>query len=619
VQGLALSRPALVAALLGTGLAALPTAHAANPQSYTVTIASTGNPALDAAITDSSQLLSLRQSAPAAPFALVLRAQQDIARLQTALQSFGYYDGTIAITVDHHPIADPTLPERLAQIPDNQPVPVEVRPTLGPLFTLGRITINGTLPQAARATLNLHPGQPAIASDVLAAQARIKAALLAGGYALAEIPAPVAYENPGAHTLDIVFTVDAGKPVALGPIHLAGLHAVHEDFIRRRLLVHQGQLFSPEAIDKAQADLQSLGIFSSVSVRTETSLDAAGQLPLTFVFQERPAHVVSLNTAYSTDLGASAGVTWSDRNLFGNAEQLNLGATADDLAGTATKSPGYDVTAQYVKPDWLTRDQTLTFNLAALRQSLDTYDQTALLGSAIVGRQLSPHWKISAGVNGEQESINQEGTTRDYTLLGLPLTATYDSTNSLLDPTRGLRAGLSATPTQSLGGTTTSFLIMQASASTYLDLAQFGLTAPGRSVLALRGLIGSIQGASTAFAVPPDQRFYAGGGGTVRGFKYQSIGPQFADGIATGGLAVDLAQLEFRQKLWGNFGASVFTDAGQVSKTSAPFQGGLHIGAGAGVFYDTSVGPIRLDVAFPVTREPGGDAFEFYVGIGQAF
>lgn len=600
-------------------MTALLPAYAADPQSYTVTIAKTGNAALDVAIADTSLLVSLRQSAPAAPFALVLRAQQDIGRLETALQSFGYYDGTIAITVDHRPVGEPALPEALAKVAKGRAVPVDVKPTLGPLFTLGRITVKGAITPAALAVMKLHAGQPAIASDVLRARARIQTALLDAGYALARVPAPIAYENPGEHSLDLVFTIAEGKRVDLGPIRLQGLHTVNESFVRRRLLVHQGERFSPQAINMAQSDLQSLGVFSSVSARAATKLDAAGQLPLTFVFQERLRHVAGLNAAYSTDLGASAGVTWSDRNVFGNAEQLNLGATIDGLAGSATKSPGYDVTAQFVKPDWLSRDQTLTFNIAALRQYLDTYDQTATLASAVVGRRLSPHWKLSGGVNAEQEAINQEGVTRDYTLLGLPLHATFDSANSLLNPTRGLRASFAATPTQSCGGKTSSFLILQASGTTYIDFSQFGLTRPGMSVLALRGLIGSIQGAGSRFAVPPDQRFYAGGGGTVRGFRYQSIGPQFPDGIATGGLAVDLAQIEFRQKLWGNFGASVFTDAGQVSKSSAPFEGSLRIGAGVGVLYDTAIGPIRFDVAFPISRQPGGDAYEFYVGIGQAF
>ena len=140
----------------------------------------------------------------------------------------------------------------------------------------------------------------------------------------------------------------------------------------------------------------------------------------------------------------------------------------------------------------------------------------------------------------------------------------------------------------------------------------------GRSVIALRGLIGTAQGASL-FSLPPDQRFYGGGSATVRGYKYQSIGPQFEDGKPTGGTSIDAATIELRQRLSGNFGAAVFIDAGQVGETSRPFTGTLRIGVGGGVRYYTAIGPIRFDVAVPVNKLPGGDSFEIYIGLGQVF
>jgi translocation and assembly module TamA len=137
-------------------------------------------------------------------------------------------------------------------------------------------------------------------------------------------------------------------------------------------------------------------------------------------------------------------------------------------------------------------------------------------------------------------------------------------------------------------------------------------------VLALRALIGSVQGAST-FDLPPDQRFYAGGSGTIRGYKFQSVGPQFPDHNPIGGTSIDAGTIEFRQRVWGNFGAAAFVDAGQVGSTSAPFQGTVRVGAGGGVRYYTPIGPIRLDVGFPLNKMPGGDTFELYIGLGEAF
>ena len=169
------------------------------------------------------------------------------------------------------------------------------------------------------------------------------------------------------------------------------------------------------------------------------------------------------------------------------------------------------------------------------------------------------------------------------------------------------------TPTHELSGLGSTFTILQAQASTYVNLA-----APGRSILAVRGLVGSVQGASTV-QLPPDERFYAGGGGTVRGYKYQSIGPKFRDNRPTGGTAIAAGTVEFRQRFGESFGAAVFVDAGQVDASSAPFGGNLRAGAGVGARYYTPIGPIRLDVAVPLNKQRGDDTFELYIGIGQAF
>ena len=148
--------------------------------------------------------------------------------------------------------------------------------------------------------------------------------------------------------------------------------------------------------------------------------------------------------------------------------------------------------------------------------------------------------------------------------------------------------------------------------------ASRGWTQPGRSVLAVRGLIGSAVGASQ-FELPPDQRFYGGGSATVRGFRYQSIGPQFPDNTPIGGTSIDAGTIEFRQRIGESFGAAAFVDAGQVGTKSRPFDGTVHVGAGFGVRYYTGIGPIRFDVAVPLNKQPGGDAFEIYIGLGQAF
>jgi translocation and assembly module TamA len=604
--------PACAAAAIATVILASPS-RASDPQPYAVSFAKSGDPAIDSLAAATSTLATLRTKAPVGPFALVLRARADQDRLQTVLNSAGYYDGSVTITIAGKPLDDPTLPQFIAAYSGATAIPVAITLTRGPLFHLRQVTLKGEVPAAARTAFGLAAGAPARAADVLAAGERLQNALLDGGYAFAKVEGPSVYETPADHTLDVTYTVSAGPHVDIGTVSIAGLKTVHEGFVQRELSLKPGDPFNPGKIESAREDLAGLGIFSSVRAVPGSALGPDGRLPVTFLVTEGPPRTVSLNAGYATDTGGTIGASWTHHNLFGNGEILVLSATASGLGGSSTNGVGYNVGATYTLPAFLRRDQSLSFNIGSLKQNLDAYDQTAVLGGVTLTRKLGTHWSGNIGVSAIGEQVEQEGTTRNYGLIQLPIGLKYDTSNSLFDPTRGVRATALITPTESFLAPSATFTILQLSGSAYFDLAK-----PGRSVLAVRGLVGSVQGATT-YELPPDQRFYGGGSATIRGYKYQSVGPQFPDGNPVGGTSIDAGSVEFRQRFGQSFGAAVFVDAGQVASSSAPFTGSLKVGAGAGVRYYTAIGPIRLDFAVPLEKEPGGDSFELYIGIGQAF
>jgi translocation and assembly module TamA len=590
--------------------------RAADPQPYAVTLAPTGDAALDQALHDSSTLVGLQTVGPVGPFGLVARAQQDVGRLQSVLGSFGYYGGKVMLRIDGHAADDPALPDLLANAPAEPPVKVDVGFTIGPRFHLGTVAIQGEVPRAAREAMKLAPGDPAVAADVLAARDRILTALRDAGYALAKAEEPIAILHVDHQALDITLPVDSGPRVDIGKISITGLHEVNASFAERQITLQEGEPFSPSAIETARQDLASLGVFGSVRAIAGTALDADGRLPITFQVTEQPRHQVSATVGYSTDLGAEVEASWLDRNLFGNAEQLRLTASATS-GGSAQKQPGYSVAAQFIKPSYPWRDTSLQADLGAVDQYLQAYDRKAVTGDVLLNVKIAAHWTASGGINGEQARIEQEGLTNNYTLAGIPLSLKYDDTNDVFNPTRGVRALAQVTPTQSFTGKPGTFVLSQITASTYLDLSSLW-DQDGRSIIALRGLVGKAFGVGQ-FGLPPDQRFYAGGSATVRGYKYQSVGPQFPDGTPEGGTAVSAATIEYRQRILDNYGFAAFVDAGQVTASGVPFSGNYHVGVGVGARYYTSFGPIRLDVAVPVNKEPGGDSFELYIGIGQAF
>jgi translocation and assembly module TamA len=634
-------------------------ALAADPQPYSVKIEPTGNKALDSSLKATSQLQSLRSSAPAGPFALIGRAQSDIERLQTVCESFGYYRREVSITIVGRPLDDANLPETLLTMPKSPAAQVQIKIQLGPLFHLRKVTLEGDVSDKARGAFALESGAPAIASQVLAAGTRLQDALQEEGHAFAKVDEPLAFEDAHDPVMDVTYTATAGPVYRLGEISVQGLKRMHAAFVQQRLTIHTGDSYSPSKIERARSDLLSLGVFSGVSVQLPKQEDVKDdRVPVVFQVTERKRHAVSLTAGYSSDLGGSGGATWTDRNAFGNAEQLQVTTNLVDLGGTATKSAGYQGVVQLSKPDFLRNDQSLQYSVGLLKQDLDAYNQTAATAGISLNRTISSRWKASVGVTIEHEQIVQtEGVpnpaippvppylphefTNHYTLLSFPITLKFDTTglaNPLVDPTHGLRLSGSVTPTESFnstanngqtGATSTphaTFVIVQGLLSTYLDLSQFGWTPEGRSVFAFRALAARAIGASE-FSLPPDQRFYGGGSATARGYAYQSIGP-LINGTSTpaGGIELAAIGIEFRQRFYTNFGAALFVDAAAVTPTTGLFEGKFDqtrgeegVGAGVGLRYYTPIGPVRVDVGFPIERLQTSGAFEVYVGLGQAF
>ena len=382
-------------------------ARAADTQPYQVDIASTGNGDMDDTLKATSDLQTLRKSAPVSPFGLIARARSDIDRFTTVLESYGYYQSGVTIKINGLALQDSKLRDTLSALPSGAEARVEVSFTLGPQYHLRKIDIDGELPESARSTLGLKPGDAAVASTVLAGAARMLNALQEQGYAFAKVDAPVAYEAAEEPALDLNFHVVTGPRVNVGEIHIEGQKRTHEALLRRTLRVRTGDPYRLSAIERGRRDLLALGVFDLITVQVGSAVDATGGVPITFKLRERRRHAASFSAAYSSDLGGSGGVTWTDRNLFGNAEQLSINATAIGIDGTDTSNLGYDTSVKFTKPDFLRRDQSLQLSIGALKQFLDAYDQTAVTAGAAVTRKLSSVWSASVGLTAVDEKIDQ--------------------------------------------------------------------------------------------------------------------------------------------------------------------------------------------------------------------
>jgi translocation and assembly module TamA len=592
-------------------LAASGAAHGADPVVYQVQFAPSGDAALDGLLKQTSTLVSLRTKLPPAPFALIGRAKADAAQSLIVLHSLGYDAGQVNITIDGKALNDPALLSALSAAPPSQTVTVQVTPEKGPLFHIGKVTLAG-MPPGFTPPPMVKTGDVALAGPVLEGGPALRSALGNKGYAFAQVAAPpLAVAMVQSQTLNVTYTIDPGPRVDVGPIGFTGLKRTDPDFLRRHISLRQGQSYSAARVARARDALLGLGVFSAVSAEPVREGDT--QAPIMFHVVEQKRHAVSISGAYATDTGINISTSWVDRNLFRHAETLTLTATANGLGGTGTTAPGYDLKGVFAKPDYYARGQVLTLSLEGLKESLTAYDRTALLVGGNLSRPINRRIAITFGPSFTSESVAQEGVSRSYLLVQFPVTTTFNTTDSLLEPTRGVNASLTITPSAEVLGNTQLFALFQGSAATYIPVED-----NGRGVVAVRVMAGTMLGA-TPFEVPPDQRFYAGGSGTVRGYTYQTIGPLFPDNTPQGGASMDAVNLEFRQHVWGNFGIVPFVDAGQVSTSSTPWGGEMRVGAGVGARYYTSIGPIRVDLAVPLARIPGSGSFALYVGLGEAF
>lgn len=586
---------------------------------YAVRLDGVEDAELRALLESVSTLFRLAGEPPPSAIGLERRAAADRERLQTALRSAGYYAGTVAVTL------------RPGEGPEGRTeVVVAVDP--GPAYQFGAVAVLG--PDGAPVTrigdepfeaagLGLEPGARARAPDVVAAQDRLIARYAGHGYAFAKVTDRRVVVDHADRRMDVTYQVAPGPLVRLGEAAIEGLADVEADIVRGRLAWQTGEVYAPERIDRTRTAINALGVFSSVRLVLPDPDPAALEqevvtVPVTITVTERKFRFIGAGATYSTADGLGARAYWGHRNLFGAAERLRV-AVAVERIGTreVTERTDFSGSVNFRKPDFLIRDQSLLADAGAVSEKPPAYRRDAAFTTLRLERVLSEGLTFSYGIGLEQARIEQFQDTTRSTLVSAPLALSYDTTGSLLDPTHGFRLTLAATPYHPIGGAEASFLVTRLAGSAYYDVL-----GDQRFVAAARLTVGSLfEGNARALRdVPADKRFYTGGGGSIRGFGYQRVGPLDPAGNPIGGRALVEVGAEVRIKVTETIGIVPFLDGGNVFDTALPNLGEpLRWGAGVGLRYHTGVGPVRIDIARPLDRQRSNEGWQFYISLGQAF
>jgi translocation and assembly module TamA len=576
-------------------LFAAATAYADVP--YEVTLTPTGDGALDAALEAASQLFALGDRVPDSEAALRSRAADDRGRLDAVARSYGYYDDTVDIALDVKA----------------QPVKVTITVTPGPQYNLTSVTVVGPdekplpaeVPSITTAALGLDINGPALSAPVAGANGKIEHIFQEHGFPFARISQRKVTVDHGTHQMTVVYEIDPGPRTAFGETSFTGLASVGEAYMSRRLQWAAGDLYDVNKVDKTRDTLVGTNLFSTVQITAEKGSDPA-VTPMLVDVTERLPHSIAGGASYASTEGVSVNASWEDRNLFGEAESLKFGV----LVGQEESA----ITADFRKPDYAGVNWDLVSNIAVRKEDANAYTsdgERLFTGIEYKGFQ---EVAFGVGVSLEHATITEFELHQIYTLVGIPIYAKLDTTDDLLNPTKGSRTGITLTPYTDPARTELSFISGRVNASYYQRLGE-----SDRYIIAVLGAIGATAGVSLD-QLPKDKRFYAGGGGSVRGYGFQRAGPIGIHSEPIGGLSSVEASLELRYKLTETIGIVPFLDAGNVYDSSFPdLSRRLFLGAGIGARYYTGLGPVRLDIAAPLHRRSGDRPFQIYVSLGQAF
>jgi translocation and assembly module TamA len=611
---------------------------------YEVTFEVKGDDGVEGTLRDSSNLYKLRQDAPPDGETLVARAEADFAPLIDALWGQGFYDARVIIDIAGVPLEisrDPTgRAARAANaLRGRARVPVKITAETGPLFRLRNVEVldsrtRGPLavedfPQRA---LKLEPGDPARAADLRAANARLVDYYRSRSYPLAKAPLPSPVVDHATDMMDVAYLVDPGPKAGIGEIALTGPQTFDQAIVRSFIYLEPGDPYSPEALDRMRRSVASIPAVGSVRVREATELDAFGNLPIFVEVTDRAPNLVGFSAGYSTLDGPTGRVYYENRNLFGGAERLRLqgdafftprnnGTRIKDLGDFRTSDIGSRFTLSFLKPALGGSRIDYLFDGVAerYRSGGGRFGGFSVRDGGFTNAlryRFDDRTSVQAGIKYERGKVSDVISVVSYQLVGTPVTVRFDTTDKPLDPTTGIRFTGTVTPYPTFLGSSVGFTRGTASLSGY-----YAFDEDARFVLAARGSVGGLFDAPSRLEqIPANYRFYVGGAGSVRGYRFMSVAPRGPFGFVVGGRSSFDASVEARIKVTDAIGIVPFLDAGGAYVSQIPdFKGDTRYAAGLGVTYATGIGPIRLDVATPINPRRGDQPLVLYVSIGQSF
>ena len=407
--------------------------------------------------------------------------------------------------------------------------------------------------------------------------------------------------------VELTFLLVPGPRVSLGALEITDADARTAKTVRTLKTWSNGELYTPAIIDQLRTRLRATGLYEGIGVTISETPGPDGLHTVSTTLVEGKPRTVSAGVTASTTEGVGVDTYWERRNLTGRADRLRV--------STKVATLGQELATTYERPNIGRYGRTLSLEAGVRAEQTDAYDLQGARVSAALAQPLSRQLTISIGTALDATRTVDErarivgGIERDQFTLSFPVSANYTDVGDPLDPQSGFRFFAAADTGISIGDDTPGYTRLQLSGATYRAIAD-------DLVAAFRAEYGAFIGSDD---VPPDRLFFAGGGGTVRGYDYQSLSPRNAFGDLVGGRNLFSASAELRWRATERFGYALFTDLGAASDDPGSVFSDAAASVGLGVRYYPGFGPIRLDIATPLDRRDGDSPVQVYISIGQAF
>jgi translocation and assembly module TamA len=577
-------------------------------------------------LTDRFEELSQLKKDDEAPNAAVVsaRATEDEKLAVRLMQAVGYYDGTATSAIEQLPGTPGRVRATITAVP-------------GTLYTLGSINVRSAPtvpPTLIQDSLPLKVGESIDAERIQAAEANVSLQLPQRGYAFAQLGERDVLLDEQTFKGDYTLPVETGPRGSFGRIVTQGDPVFEVDHIELLRRYDVGEIYDIRKVDDLRQALVGTSLFSSVAVEPQRTgragPDGTEEVDLLVTQNKGPARTLAGEIGYGTGQGLRLEGSWTHRNLFPPEGALIVSGVA------GTQEQGLGVT--FRRSNAGRRDRTVTLTAAANRSNYDAFEAFTGTLSGRISYDSTPIWQkrwtyfyglelVGTNEDTYDFSINDR-RRRTYGIAAAPLFLGYDTSDDLLNPTKGFRLKLNLSPEASVQGSARPYARTILEGTAYLPLSD-SLVLAGR----IRG--GAITGIDRD-DLAPSRRYYGGGGGSVRGFGFQQLGPKVEEPNPDfdptdpeeedsptivrpiGGRSFNELAIEARYR-FGNFGVVPFVDIGQVYEDSLPKGSDLRVGLGIGGRFYTNFGPFRIDVATPLNRQRGESLIALYLSIGQAF